>query len=63
MARSARRHHGGKRAVTRRRRHGDAKETATEVMTAMRLLIGLWELVQAIIREGRWLDGGPGRLL
>jgi hypothetical protein len=62
MARSARRRHGGGRQAARgRRKHADGTEMATQAMTAVRLVLTVWELVRAIACDG-W-PGGPGRLL
>jgi hypothetical protein len=65
MARSARRRSGGgKRVAPGTRKHvGGSTEKATEVMTAVRLVISLWELIWAITRGDHWPGGGPGRLL
>ena len=62
MARSARRRHGGgKQAAQGKGKRVGGTEKATEVMTAMRLFITVWELIRAITRDN-W-PGGPGRLL
>jgi hypothetical protein len=50
-----------KRAAKGRRGGGSGPDRATEVMTAVRLLIAIWELVQDAFRDGRWPGGGPGR--
>jgi hypothetical protein len=64
MARSARhRSGGGKRVAPGKRKRADGTEKATEVMTAVRLVIALWELIWAVARDDHWLGGGPGQLL
>jgi hypothetical protein len=63
MARSPRRRPGGgRRAVPVTKRHADEKEKATEVMTVLRLVIAVWELIWTIVRD-QGAGGGPGRIL
>jgi hypothetical protein len=63
MARSPRRRSGGgRRAVPVTKRHADEKGKAAEVMTVMRLVISLWELIWMIVRD-QGAGGGPGRIL
>jgi hypothetical protein len=62
MARSARhRSGGGKQAARTRRERDGGKEKASEVMTAVRLVITVWELIWTIARD-HWAGGGPGRI-
>jgi hypothetical protein len=67
MARSAgQRPGGGRQAAPGKRKRacgGTEKATEVEVMTAIRLVISLWELIWTIARDDHWLGGGPGRLL
>jgi len=46
----------------KRKRADDGNGRWTEAMTAIRLIITIWELIQAAVRGDHWL-GGPGRLL
>jgi hypothetical protein len=52
----------GRREVAGTREHGEGKEKATEVMTAVRLAITLWELIWTIVRDHA-SGGGSGRVL
>jgi hypothetical protein len=61
MARSARRRHGGKQKAQGKQERANGTEKATEVMTAVRLLITAGELIWVIARDN-W-PGDPGRLL
>jgi hypothetical protein len=61
--RSARHQQGAKkREVADTRKRDEGKDRASEVMTAMRLALTLWELISAIVRE-HMSGGGPGRVL
>jgi hypothetical protein len=51
-----------KRAAKGKGKGSGGQERATEVMTAVRLVIAIWELIQDVI-DDHWLGGGPGRLL
>jgi hypothetical protein len=65
MARSARRRSGGGKQVVApgKRKRAGGTEKATEVMTAVRLVIALWEFFRDVVRDDHWPGGGPGRLL
>jgi len=63
MARSARRRpSGGRQAARGRRKHASGTEMVTGVMTAMRLVLTIVDLVRDALRDN-WPGGGPGRLL
>jgi hypothetical protein len=65
MASSPRRQSGGKKVVAasgKRKRAGGTEKT-TGALTAIRLVIAVWELIRAVVRDDHWLGSGPGRLI
>jgi hypothetical protein len=57
MTRSGKRRRGGKRVAR------DRRERTEEMVTAVRLMMILWEVIWDLVREHLNRGGGPGPLL
>jgi hypothetical protein len=62
VTRKAVRRSGGKKRGAASGGHAEVKDRATEVMTAVRLVLTAWDLVWTIVRDHA-AGGGPGRIL